>query len=72
MSKMIYWIASEDERHKALLKACRARCKQYGKVDCPRPDHACDECEDDVNMKFRVSKERFDQAVANGEIDALD
>lgn len=71
MTETIYWIASEDDRHREILKACKERCKRYGKADCPRPDHACDECEDDVNLKFRVSKEEFDRAVANGEIEPI-
>jgi hypothetical protein len=50
----IYWIGTEDDEERELLKACNARCKQWGDEDCPRPDHYCTECEYDKAIALRT------------------
>lgn len=54
MSNMIHWSGSEDDQHRELMRACKARCKQWGKSGCPRPDHFCDECEHDMAKALRT------------------
>lgn len=49
------WEGTEDQEHRELMKACKSRCKQWGKEDCPRPDHWCDECEVDAHWEMRIS-----------------
>lgn len=65
-----YWMGSEDQEHRERVKACRERSKQYGPCD-EEQKGSCAECEHDMARALRVSKAKFDRAVANGEIEAL-
>jgi hypothetical protein len=39
---------TEDEQFELERKECKERCAQWGKSDCPRPDHTCSECQYDA------------------------
>ncbi|HEY5793429.1 MAG TPA: hypothetical protein VIU82_00315 [Bosea sp. (in: a-proteobacteria)] len=58
--RTVYWIGTEDDQHRERIKACRARCKLYGRSSCEDKDGSCDECEEDMAHALRVTKERFD------------
>jgi hypothetical protein len=65
MSRTIYWTGTEDDRERELLAACKARCKQWGKEDCPRPDHFCDECESDMAVALRTRNPKVIEEIKN-------
>lgn len=65
MSEKIYWYGSEDQQERELLKACKARCKQWGKEDCPRPDHFCTECEMDMAFALRTRDPKIIEEIEN-------
>lgn len=64
-SKTIYWHGSEDDAHRERVKACKSRCKQWGKEDCPRPDHFCDECESDMALALRTHDPKIIEDIKN-------
>lgn len=49
------WEGPEDLYDKQVIRACKARCKQWGKEDCPRLDHICSECEHDAHVAMSRS-----------------
>jgi len=65
---VIYWTGSEDDQHRELERACKARCKQWGKDDCPRPDHYCAECESDMAMALRTTDPGLIEEIKNDRI----
>lgn len=65
MSEKIYWYGTEDQQERELLKACKARCKQWGKEDCPRPDHFCAECEMDMAFALRTRDPKIIEEIEN-------
>lgn len=65
MRRSIYWTGSEDDQHRELMKACKARCKQWGKEDCPHPDHFCDECHSDMAVALRTYDPKIIEEIKN-------
>lgn len=64
----IYWSGTEEQQHRELAKACKSRCKQYGKADCPRPDVWCDECEHDQAVAMRTTDPAEIAAIESGDL----
>lgn len=63
-SRTIYWRGSEDEEHRERMKACKARRKQWGQASCAEKDGSCPECDHDMAVALRITKEEYD-ALAN-------
>ncbi len=68
MSGAIYWSGTEEQQHRKLAKACKARCKQYGSEDCPRPDIWCAECEHDQAVAMRTTDTAEIEAIKRGDL----
>jgi hypothetical protein len=69
MSRTIYWTGTEDQQHRELQKACKARCKQWGSEDCPQPDIWCPECEHDMAVALRTHDPEIIAAIKRGDLD---
>lgn len=59
--RRVYWIGAEDQQQVERMKACRARCAQYGDDDCDK-DGSCAECEFDMTEALRVTKAEYEAA----------
>ena len=55
--QVIHWRGTEDQQHKARMKACRSRRKKHGQGDCPEKDGSCDECTYDMAVALRIKED---------------